>query len=96
MTSTGHLSISIINNHVIYLISCFFCFFYIAIAVDSYTDTIYWSSEGSSASVYSKRGSLQPQALYSNRDQPFALEYDWVGNRLLWVEDGVNVRLPNL
>ena len=70
------------------------CFVLIlAVAVDSYTDTVFWVPEGSSAIVYKKIGSRQSQALYRNRDQSFALEYDWVGNRLLWVENSKNVRL---
>ncbi len=43
--------------------------------------------------MYVNRGGDPDMAetLYQRRDQPFALEYDWVGNRLLWVEDGDNV-----
>lgn len=29
--------------------------------------------------------------LYENRDNPFALEYDWLGARLFWVEEGERV-----
>lgn len=29
--------------------------------------------------------------LYENRDNPFALEYDWLSKRLLWVEEGERV-----
>ena len=59
-----------------------------AVAADPYSGAVYWASEGSLANIF-RIGS--DTSLFSRLDQPFALEYDWAGNRLLWVEDGANV-----
>ncbi len=58
--------------------------------MNAYEDVIYWASEGSSATLFSKQGSTIT-LMYTKRDQPFGLVYDWVGNRIVWIEDGENV-----
>lgn len=65
-----------------------------AIAHDGYTNTLYWSIEGGQGDVYMSDDSLlldEAIRLYENRDNPFALEYDWLSKRLLWVEEGERV-----
>ena len=59
-----------------------------AVAHDYHTDTYYWSIQGGQASIYA---SGDPSPIYRVRDEPFALEYDWLGRRLFWVEDGLVV-----
>ena len=60
-----------------------------AVAADPYSGAVYWASEGSSASIFNIGAE---SSLFTRLDQPFAMEYDWAGNRLLWIEDGANVK----
>lgn len=64
------------------------------VAHDYHTDSHYWVIEGGQASVFVNNRTHSPDEaamLYSIRDGPFSLEFDWITRRLLWVEDGERV-----
>ncbi len=54
-------------------------------ARDHYNDSSYWVIQGRQASVF-VTDTPEATALYTLRDAPFALEYDWLTKRLFWVE----------
>ena len=69
-----------------------------AVAHDGHTNSIYWTIEGGQGNVYLNSGGSPDTAevLYEIRDQPFSIEYDWLSNRLFWVEDGIRVSYRGL
>ena len=65
-----------------------------AIAHDYNTDAYYWAIVGGQANIYEVIGAVAgstPSPRYTRRDQPFALDVDWVSKRLFWIEDGEGV-----
>lgn len=65
-----------------------------AVAHDSFTNSLYWSIEGGQGNVFLNNEQLpldDATVLYASRDNPFALEYDWLSQRLFWVQDGDRV-----
>ena len=82
---------------VVYLLFVYlfvYLLFVIAVAHDSYTGDYYWVIAGGQANIFVSDSRGMESILYNVRDEPFALEFDWVSRRLFWVEDGP-VSSPN-
>ena len=59
----------------------------IGVAVDAYTDTTYWVTDGSVASVVSLNVAGTRSMTPDEVNNGFSLRLDWVTRRLFWVQD---------
>lgn len=77
-------SLSILSNAILNRVSCTNVL--TGVAYDTYTGSVYWSTDGGSGQVFRRRGiEGQPEEEITTAVNPSVVKLDWVTLRLFWV-----------